>query len=271
MALVRGTAGRNKPSDGELRPVRQRPPVRRLQHARGGAQGGLPDRADRPLRRAAQLASSPIPLEIRIPALRCRGGQDLRRSVFEPLGWTTTAQSQPLQPDEWGASPYLDLRLTGEVRLADALNHLYVLLPVLDDAKHYWVSTEEVDKLIRAGGDWLAGQPDSSSPPATCRTGARSSNPRWPGPRWPGWPKPTTPSPRPSTTRSPRTTNRSGASRWPSSAARPSSRSCGSWGNTGRGLRLRVRRADQGPAGRPAPRENRRGRRVRPGPPARGP
>jgi 3' terminal RNA ribose 2'-O-methyltransferase Hen1 len=34
-----------------------------------------------------------------------------------------------------------------------------VLLPVLDDAKHYWVSTDEVDKLIRAGGDWLAGHP----------------------------------------------------------------------------------------------------------------
>ena len=58
-----------------------------------------------------------------------------------------------------GPSHYLDLRLTGEVRLADALNHLYVLLPVLDDAKHYWVSTEEVDKLIRAGGDWLAAHP----------------------------------------------------------------------------------------------------------------
>jgi 3' terminal RNA ribose 2'-O-methyltransferase Hen1 len=34
-----------------------------------------------------------------------------------------------------------------------------VLLPVLDDAKHYWVSPEEVDKLIRAGGDWLAAHP----------------------------------------------------------------------------------------------------------------
>jgi len=46
------------------------------------------------------------------------------------------------------------------VRLADALNHLYVLLPVLDDGKHYWVATDEVDKLVRAGGDWLAGHPE---------------------------------------------------------------------------------------------------------------
>jgi RNA repair, ligase-Pnkp-associating, region of Hen1/PNKP adenylyltransferase domain, C-terminal region/PNKP adenylyltransferase domain, ligase domain len=106
-----------------------------------------------------ELAAQTIPLAIRVPALRCRGGAELARAVFEPLGWTVAAESQPLQPAEWGASPYLDLRLTGEVRLADALNHLYVLLPVLDDAKHYWVSTDEVDKLIRAGGDWLARHP----------------------------------------------------------------------------------------------------------------
>jgi 3' terminal RNA ribose 2'-O-methyltransferase Hen1 len=106
-----------------------------------------------------ELAAQTIPLAIRVPALRCRGGAELARAVFEPLGWTVAAESQPLQPAEWGASPYLDLRLAGEVRLADALNHLYVLLPVLDDAKHYWVSTDEVDKLIRAGGDWLARHP----------------------------------------------------------------------------------------------------------------
>jgi 3' terminal RNA ribose 2'-O-methyltransferase Hen1 len=46
------------------------------------------------------------------------------------------------------------------LRLADALSHLYVLLPVLDNAKHYWVSTDEVDKLIRAGSGWLGSHPD---------------------------------------------------------------------------------------------------------------
>ena len=92
----------------------------------------------------------------------------LAPSLFEPLGWTTTAQSQPLQPEEWGASPYLDLRLTGEVRLADALNHLYVLLPVLDDDKHYWVGQDEVDKAPpTAVGDWLSGHPDRELIPAS--------------------------------------------------------------------------------------------------------
>ena len=121
------------------------------------------------------------------PALPRR--RDVAHRASRPSAGASTPRSQPLRPAEWGDSPHLDLRLTGELRLADALNHLYVLLPVLDDAKHYWVSTEEVDKLIRAGGDWLAGHPEKEpSPAATCRTRTNS-----PGPRWPGWPKPTTP------------------------------------------------------------------------------
>jgi 3' terminal RNA ribose 2'-O-methyltransferase Hen1 len=72
------------------------------------------------------------------------------------------ARPVPLDPEipEWGDSRYVDLRLEGEIRLADALNHLYVLLPVLDDAKHYWVGSDEIEKLIRAGEGWLATHPD---------------------------------------------------------------------------------------------------------------
>jgi 3' terminal RNA ribose 2'-O-methyltransferase Hen1 len=111
-----------------------------------------------------QLAAVPIPLEIHVPALPCRGGEDLLRRVFEPLGWHVVARAVPLDESvpQWGDSRYLDVRMSGELRLADALNHLYVLLPVLDDAKHYWVSTDEVDKLINAGGDWLAGHPEKA-------------------------------------------------------------------------------------------------------------
>jgi 3' terminal RNA ribose 2'-O-methyltransferase Hen1 len=109
-----------------------------------------------------ELAGTPIPLELRVPALRCKGGAELVRRVFEPLGWAVGVRQMPLDPPEWGDSPYVDLRLTGTIALKDALNHLYVLLPVLDDAKHYWVSTDEIDKLIRAGGDWLAGHPEKT-------------------------------------------------------------------------------------------------------------
>jgi 3' terminal RNA ribose 2'-O-methyltransferase Hen1 len=109
-----------------------------------------------------ELAATPIPLELHLPAVPCRSGVDLLVRLFEPLGWAVAARTGPLDPaiPEWGESRYFDTRLTGRVRLADALNQLYVLLPVLDDAKHYWVSDDEVDKLIRAGGGWLAAHPD---------------------------------------------------------------------------------------------------------------
>lgn len=109
-----------------------------------------------------ELTTQPIPLEVHIPALPCSGGAELAGRMFAPLGWTVDARPVPLDPEipGWGDSRYVDLRLTGVLRLADALNHLYVMLPVLDDAKHYWVGSDEVDKLVRAGEGWLGAHPD---------------------------------------------------------------------------------------------------------------
>jgi 3' terminal RNA ribose 2'-O-methyltransferase Hen1 len=163
VALVRGQGGQSgqktRTGDGELAQyVNDRPYAASSMLAvalKEAFRTALTGRCDaRP-----ELARSRIPLAVNVPSLRCRGGPASAEAVFAPLGWTVAAASQPLQPPEWGPSNYLDLRLTGELRLADALNHLYVLLPVLDDAKHYWVSPGEVDKLIRAGGDWLATHP----------------------------------------------------------------------------------------------------------------
>ena len=108
------------------------------------------------------LVDVALPLEVHVPALSCRGGTDMARRFFEPLGWTVQATAVPLDETfpEWGDARVVDLRLTGTLRVADALNHLYVALPVLDDAKHYWVSTDEVEKLLRAGTGWLADHPD---------------------------------------------------------------------------------------------------------------
>jgi len=109
-----------------------------------------------------ELPERRLPLEIQVPALPCRGGAEVAVRLFGPLGWSVQADAVPLDPTVpgWGDSRYVDVRLSGELRLADALNHLYVLLPVLDDAKHYWVSTDEVDKLVRAGQGWLHAHPD---------------------------------------------------------------------------------------------------------------
>ncbi|MEV5089536.1 3' terminal RNA ribose 2'-O-methyltransferase Hen1 [Streptomyces griseoincarnatus] len=105
-----------------------------------------------------ELPGTPRPLRIEVPALPARGGADLVRRLFEPLGWTVTAEPVPLDTEfpEWGDSRYIRLTLlAADLTLAEALRHLYVLLPVLDDAKHYWVSPDEVDKLLRVGDGWL--------------------------------------------------------------------------------------------------------------------
>jgi len=47
-----------------------------------------------------------------------------------------------------GPEPLLPAGVIGNVRLADLLAHLYVLVPVLDAGKHYFIGRDEVDKLL---------------------------------------------------------------------------------------------------------------------------
>jgi 3' terminal RNA ribose 2'-O-methyltransferase Hen1 len=108
------------------------------------------------------LAETAIPLTARLPALPARGDEPVLRRLFEPLGYALTAERHPLDPDvpAWETSPYLTVTIAGERRSRDLLAHLYVLIPVLDDAKHYWVGDAEVDKLLRHGEGWLATHPE---------------------------------------------------------------------------------------------------------------
>ena len=110
-----------------------------------------------------ELPSQTRPLRIEVPAVAARGGPELVRRLFEPLGWTVTAEPVALDTEfpEWGDSRYVRLELeSAQLTVAEALRHLYVLLPVLDDAKHYWVAPDEVDKLLRAGEGWLPAHPE---------------------------------------------------------------------------------------------------------------
>ncbi|MFF9211814.1 MULTISPECIES: 3' terminal RNA ribose 2'-O-methyltransferase Hen1 [unclassified Streptomyces] len=166
-------------------------PVALVRRGKGKGRGGAPDAAlaqyvnDRPYAASSLLAvalsgvfssamrgvcttrperaAEPLPLRVEVPALPARGGPALVRRLFEPLGWTVSAEPVALDAEfpEWGDSRYVHLVLESEaLRLSEALRHLYVLLPVLDDAKHYWVAADEVDKLLRAGEGWLPGHPE---------------------------------------------------------------------------------------------------------------
>jgi len=109
-----------------------------------------------------ELAEMPMPLSAHLPVVPCRGGEAILRRLFEPLGYDIRATTIPLdeQFPQWGDSRYLDVTLTATCRVRDLLEHLFVLLPVLDDDKHYWVGPDEVDKLLRRGGAWLGSHPD---------------------------------------------------------------------------------------------------------------
>ncbi|MER5978868.1 3' terminal RNA ribose 2'-O-methyltransferase Hen1 [Streptomyces sp. NPDC001857] len=110
-----------------------------------------------------ELPSQPRPLRIEVPVLPARGGPALVRRLFEPLGWVVNVEPVALDTEfpEWGDSRYVRLVLESQtLTLAESLRHLYVLLPVLDDAKHYWVASDEVDKLLRAGEGWLPEHPE---------------------------------------------------------------------------------------------------------------
>ncbi|MEU3462809.1 3' terminal RNA ribose 2'-O-methyltransferase Hen1 [Streptomyces sp. NPDC006733] len=165
-------------------------PVALVRRGKGRDQGATPDAAlaqyvnDRPYAASSLLAvalrtvfssalrgecrthperaAAPLPLRIEVPVLPARGGAALVRALFEPLGWTVGAEPVTLdaQFPEWGDSRYVRLTLEGGLRLSQALRHLYVLLPVLDDSKHYWISEDEVDKLLRFGEGWLENHPE---------------------------------------------------------------------------------------------------------------
>jgi 3' terminal RNA ribose 2'-O-methyltransferase Hen1 len=112
--------------------------------------------------RRPELVGTKLPLESVIEVIRSRGGGDVLRKLFEPLGYAVEVSQIPLDGNsqEWGESPYFRLLLRAETTVHDLLSHLYVLLPVLDDEKHYYVGDAEVEKLLRHGEGWLVGHPE---------------------------------------------------------------------------------------------------------------
>ncbi|MCL2670578.1 MAG: 3' terminal RNA ribose 2'-O-methyltransferase Hen1 [Clostridiales bacterium] len=108
------------------------------------------------------LSDTPIDLTATLTMLPCRGEQGKLHSVFEPLGYAVSYEtfiSDESFPD-WGESKYVNLTIRGTLRLRDLLKHLYVLIPVFDRQKHYWVGEDEVEKLLRLGSDWLPEHPE---------------------------------------------------------------------------------------------------------------
>ena len=109
-----------------------------------------------------ELAQQPIPLVSKVSSVRSAHGDSLIRRLFEPMGYEVETNTEPLDPSfpQWGLGIHHDITLHSEhLTLREALTHLYVLLPALDNEKHYWIGDDEVEKLMRFGEGWLAQHP----------------------------------------------------------------------------------------------------------------
>lgn len=109
-----------------------------------------------------ELADTALDWTAVIGVAPCRSGEPFIRALFEPLGYVVSADRHPLDErfPEWGDGFYYTIRIGGRKRLQDLLTHIYVLVPVLDAEKHYWVGEDEVEKLLRKGEGWLATHPE---------------------------------------------------------------------------------------------------------------
>lgn len=108
-----------------------------------------------------ELADTPLKLTATLYSLKDNGDTELAKELFEPLGYTVTTQRAQLDTSfpEWGMSPYIDLTISGTVKLSELLNHIYVLIPVFDKQKHYYMAEDEIQKLLNHGEGWLVDHP----------------------------------------------------------------------------------------------------------------
>ena len=109
-----------------------------------------------------ELAGTSIPLTARVESVRIPRQGELSGMFLELLGYTVNAEPLPLDENfpDWGDGPLHNLTVaSGERTLAELLRHLHVLLPVLDNRKHYWIGEDELEKLVKHGEGWLESYP----------------------------------------------------------------------------------------------------------------
>lgn len=109
-----------------------------------------------------ELPQRMMDFEVKLPILKIKGSSKIISRIFAPLGYEISAESLPLDPHfpEWGLSQYYRVNLKNHLRLQTLLQHLYVLLPVFDLEKHYWVGQHESEKLLEKGKGWLEKHPE---------------------------------------------------------------------------------------------------------------
>jgi len=112
-------------------------------------------------REKPELVDRPMDLKASISVLPSKPGETFLKSLFQPLGYRVDSVPHLLDSSfpEWGQSPYFTVTLSGKVTVKALFNHLYVLIPVLDNQKHYFIDENEIQKLLQRGQGWLSEHP----------------------------------------------------------------------------------------------------------------
>jgi 3' terminal RNA ribose 2'-O-methyltransferase Hen1 len=108
-----------------------------------------------------ELVDQIMPLTVEISVVLVQGKEQVLRKLFEPLNYQLKIKNYPLDQSfpKWGQSNYYTIKMDNKLTVQDLLSHLYVLIPVLDNQKHYFVNKQEVDKLLSKGQGWLSKHP----------------------------------------------------------------------------------------------------------------
>lgn len=110
-----------------------------------------------------ELVDKKMPFEVKIAVLPApAGGEFLIKKLFEPLGYKVNVKRHTLDVrfKDWGESKYYTVELSNTITVKELLSHLYVLVPALDNDKHYFVSQDEIEKLLARGKGWLESHPE---------------------------------------------------------------------------------------------------------------
>ncbi|KQY91115.1 3' terminal RNA ribose 2'-O-methyltransferase Hen1 [Paenibacillus sp. Root52] len=81
--------------------------------------------------------------------------------LFSHLGYAVTLEREELSYsfDLKKRSSVRRIILRGQETVQNALRQLFLLIPVLDNYKHYFISEDEIDKIKRYGDGWLETHP----------------------------------------------------------------------------------------------------------------
>ena len=82
-------------------------------------------------------------------------------SLFEALGFKTEIEREKIEYafDLKARSSARFITIQGKATLQNTLRQIFILIPVLDNYKHYYIDEKEIEKLQRFGEGWLENHP----------------------------------------------------------------------------------------------------------------